>query len=63
MPLGLPAFPWMVRLAAPLLGTDPELALYGRYLVSRRLREMPFEFRFPNLPDALADLLARLPAA
>jgi uncharacterized protein (TIGR01777 family) len=58
MPIGLPAFPWMVKIAAPLLGTDPDLALYGRYLVSRRLREMQFEFRFPNLPGALADLLA-----
>jgi uncharacterized protein (TIGR01777 family) len=60
MPIGLPAFGWMVRIAAPLLlRTDPELALYGRYLVSRRLREMQFEFRFPELRDALTDLLAR----
>jgi hypothetical protein len=57
-PIGLPAFQWMVRIAALLLRTDPELALYGRYLVSRRLREMQFEFRVPDLPDALADLLA-----
>ncbi len=63
MPIGLPAFGWMVRIAAPLLlRTDPELALYGRYLVSRRLREMQFEFRFPDLRDALADLLGRVPA-
>jgi hypothetical protein len=52
----------MVKIAAPVLGTDPDLALYGRYLVSRRLREMEFEFKFPNLPGALADLLARQPA-
>ncbi len=57
IPIGLPATSWMVRLAAPLLlGTDPDLALFGRYCVSRRLREQGFSFRFPDLPEALRDL-------
>ena len=57
MPIGLPAFAWMVRLGAPLLlRTDPELALYGRYLVSTRLSEEGFEFRYPLLSNALAEL-------
>lgn len=60
MPIGLPAVAWMVRLGAPLLmRTDPELALYGRYLVSKRLREEGFEFKFPTLGPALDDLLTR----
>jgi NAD dependent epimerase/dehydratase family enzyme len=58
MPLGLPAFSWMVRIGAPLLmRTDPELALYGRYVVSRRLQEEAFEFVFPDLEEALQDLV------
>lgn len=62
VPIGLPAFAWMVRLGAPLLmRTDPELALYGRHLISRRLREEGFEFRFPELERALADLVAMGP--
>jgi uncharacterized protein (TIGR01777 family) len=57
MPIGLPATRWMVKLGAPLLmRTDPELALYGRYVVSRRLREEGFSFRFPQLREALEDL-------
>ena len=58
IPVGLPACSWMVRLGAPLfLRTDPELALYGRYVVSQRLQDERFEFRFPELGDALDDLL------
>ncbi|HWB08754.1 MAG TPA: DUF1731 domain-containing protein [Pirellulales bacterium] len=57
MPIGLPAFSWMARIGAPLfMRTDPELALYGRYVVSKRLAEERFEFRFPDLGAALNDL-------
>ncbi len=57
MPFGLPTTSWMVRLGAPLImRTDPELALYGRYCVSRRLRDEGFDFTFPDLASALRDL-------
>jgi uncharacterized protein (TIGR01777 family) len=56
VPFGLPAKSWMVRLAAPILRTDPELALFGRYCTSRRLREEGFEFVFPDVRSALRDL-------
>ncbi len=59
MPIGLPATAWMVRLGAPLLmRTDPELAIYGRYVVPGRLLHDRFEFQFPKLDGALQDLLA-----
>jgi uncharacterized protein len=57
MPLGLPATAWMVRFACRfLLRTDPELALYGRYVVSKRLAGEGFEFQYPRLREALASL-------
>lgn len=60
MPIGMPASEWMVRIAAPwLLRTDPELAIYGRYVVSRRLREEGFAFKFPELRPALEDLCSQ----
>ncbi len=58
VPIGLPAFTWMVRFGARfLLRTDPELALYGRYVVSRRLEEEGFEFQMPRVDEALQDLI------
>ena len=58
MPIGLPAFAWMVRIGAPLvLRTDPELVLYGRYVVPKRLLDEGFEFRFADLEPALQDVL------
>jgi hypothetical protein len=58
VPIGLPAAEWMVRFGARwLLNTDPELALYGRYVISKRLTDEGFEFQFPNLAEALVDLL------
>ncbi len=51
-----PAF--LVRVGAPLLRTDPALALLGRRCLPRRLLDSRFEFRYPHLGDALSDLLA-----
>lgn len=60
VPIGLPAPAPLVRLGARvLLRTDPELALYGRYVVSARLWDEGFEFHHPHLKEALADIMRR----
>ena len=60
VPIGLPASPWMVKLGASLiLNTDPELALYGRYCVSRRLEEVGFDFQYPYIDTALQSIFAK----
>lgn len=60
MPIGLPAFAWMVRIGAPLfLRTDPDLALYGCYVIPKRLLDEGFEFRFAELEPALKALYER----
>ncbi|MEQ8353479.1 MAG: TIGR01777 family oxidoreductase [Leptospiraceae bacterium] len=57
MPIGLPATAWMVKLGAPLLmNTDPDLALYGRYVIPNRLLKEGFHFQFPELKMALSDI-------
>ncbi|GEP33977.1 NAD-dependent epimerase [Nocardioides szechwanensis] len=47
----------LVRLGAVLLRTDPALALTGRRAVPALLESQGFEFSYPHLDDALAELL------
>lgn len=55
--IGLPTPEFAVRLGAGLLfKTDPELALYGRYLKSEKLEPLGFNFKFSDLDSALEDL-------
>ena len=42
---------------ALIMRTDPELAIYGRYCVSRCLREEGFDFMFPDVASALRRLV------
>jgi uncharacterized protein (TIGR01777 family) len=61
MGVGLPAFEWMVRISSRwILRTDPELALYGRFVNSKRLADEGFVFKFPEIGPALADIYRRL---
>lgn len=56
MPFGLPTPEFVLRLASIGLRTDPLLALTGRRTTSAVLAERGFEFRYPTLESALADL-------
>jgi len=58
MPFGFPAPEMVVRLGAKLVfRTDPELALYGRYVKSVNLELNGFKFKYPYLSVALSHLL------
>ena len=58
MPIGLPSPEWMVRIGARFIfKTDPELALYGRYVMPQRLLDEGFTFKYPALDEALKQLL------
>lgn len=58
IPFGLPAPAILVRIGAKaVLRTDPELALYGRYVIPERLITEGFRFEFPELNKALAELV------
>jgi uncharacterized protein (TIGR01777 family) len=57
---GLPATLWMLEIGAFLLRTETELIIKSRRVVPGRLLKSGFDFRFPRLEEALADLLPRL---
>jgi len=58
IPIGISAPEFITRLGAKyLFNTDPELALYGRYVKPARLIREGFEFKFLSLEEALEDLL------
>jgi NAD dependent epimerase/dehydratase family enzyme len=56
MPYGLPATRWMLEMGAFLLRTETELIIKSRRVVPGRLLAERFQFRFPTLPSALAEL-------
>lgn len=57
-PIGLSAPTFITKFGAKyIFKTDPELALYGRYVKSQRLEENGFEFKYPTLDEALDNLI------
>ena len=58
-PWSPPAPAPLARLGAWLMGTEGELALTSSRCVPRRFLKHGFDFRFPNLRDAFADLYAQ----
>ncbi|HUF78391.1 MAG TPA: DUF1731 domain-containing protein, partial [Thermoanaerobaculia bacterium] len=58
--LGRPSFVPAPRLAVrAVLGEMADTVLHGRRALPRRLRELGFEWEFPELGRALEDLLAK----
>lgn len=56
-PWSPPVPAWVVRIGARLMGTDASLALTGRRCAPKRLTEKGFSFTYPDLKEALRDLL------
>lgn len=59
MPIGLPAWRFVLEPAMWVLRTEPELVLKSRWVAPRRLRDAGFAFRFPELEPALRDIRSR----
>jgi uncharacterized protein len=58
---GLPQPAFMLKIGALLIGTEAELLLSGRRVVSKILEEKQFRFNYPLLEDALEHLIKKPP--
>lgn len=47
---------WLLKIGAVLLGTETELVLKSRYVISETLQKQGFQFKYPKLIDALNEL-------
>lgn len=60
MPIGLPAFRWMLEPATWALRTESEMVLKSRWAPSAVLAEAGYEFLWPELEPAVRDVDAQL---
>ena len=58
---GLPAFEWMLRIGAPIIGTEAELVLKSRWVLPTKMLETGFKFKYLFLTEALTDIISRTP--
>ena len=56
VPFGFPAPEWILKIGAWLIGTETELLLKSRWVEPKRLVDEGFNFRFPDMYEAMEDL-------
>ena len=58
---GLPAYKWMLKIGAAVIGTETELILKSRWVVPTKALHAGFKFQYALLGDALRDIVKRTP--
>jgi uncharacterized protein len=58
---GLPAYTWMLKIGAAIIGTETELLLKSRWVLPTKLIQAGFKFKYPNLQNAFQQILTTLP--
>ena len=55
--IGLPTPTWLLKMGAMLINTETELVLKSRWVLPERLLQIGYEFKYPNMENALKDIL------
>jgi uncharacterized protein (TIGR01777 family) len=59
--LGLPAFTWMLKLGAAIIGTETELLLKSRWVLPTKMLEAGYTFKYPTLQEAFKQVVEQMP--
>lgn len=59
--VGLPAYTWMLKIGAAIIGTETELLLKSRWVLPTKLQEAGFVFKYPLLKDAFTNVISAMP--
>jgi uncharacterized protein (TIGR01777 family) len=59
--VGLPAYTWMLKLGAWVIGTETELVLKSRWVVPTKLLETGYILKYPFITEALQNVIDQTP--
>lgn len=59
--IGLPAYSWMLKTGAAIIGTETELVLKSRWVIPTKIIESGFNFKYPSLENAFTDIISKIP--
>lgn len=58
---GLPAYTWMLKAGAAIMGTETELLLKSRWVLPTKLQQAGFTFTYPVIEKAFSQVIGALP--
>lgn len=59
--IGLPAFIWMLKIGAAIIGTETELILKSRWVLPTKLLNYGYQFKYPTLGKAVEQIIKNTP--
>lgn len=59
--IGLPAYEWMLKIGAAIIGTETELILKSRWVMPTKILQTGFKFKYPFLKDAIREIISKTP--
>lgn len=59
--IGLPAYEWMLKIGAAIIGTETELILKSRWVTPTKILQTGFKFKYPFVKDAINEIISKTP--